>query len=458
MTSHNASPDTSPLFSTQEGKAKLSEKLDFMRKKGLPAAEIVSFARLFNESIICPPLQEEEVKELLHEEKEKSALTEAQLFEALTSPLSVEDLVEKYSAKIKQEEASFTRLEKLYSYLTKNKAPMSSFACCELLGITSPHLSNLLKEDEKGEHLIAKTFQNRIRYLSIRRPSVFQILEINEENEEDTIEIGAALPANITSFLDGGRGGLPKETYFGFCGYGDWGKSQFLVNCAIANAEQGRKVLFVRHEADIKRFYRDLAARFTKGGMSEAMYLSLGEIKRLLPAEIYSIRSVVSQETNLDDFVKGVREYSPDLVVYDYLAQEYMTMDAPVQNSKLRMISNFLANNLVQEGIPLLTATQMSKTDKGFYQGNDSWKLQMHICLEYLRRPDISKNGTRLSTVKVVKCKDGPLHQEDYIRWEEDCSSYRILKAWDATEEVNLEIEEAKKKKGRKKKENTDGS
>lgn len=358
-----------------------------------------------------------------------------------------------------KKEENFNQLDKLYAFLFKNPSVYhSSYVLLQALGgISRDRLSELTAKDKIGENLISSITRQRVKYYAIKKESTLIPVKITEAEKNQRREAHVVLPGDLHLFFDEGFGGLPRGIFFSIMGFTNWGKSQFLLNAALLNAEKGKRILYLRHEIDKQTWYADLATRSL--GRKKALSLSLEEQEKAIPNYFRGdkIKVVLAKEAALEEILVEVKAWKPEIVVWDYLDQNYI-LDCDVrQGSVPRKIAAKLANELCLEGISLLTAAQQNKieTKSGEkYESLNSWRIPMHLVLEYKCRPALNAAGNRVSTAEVLKTKDGPAYTGSILRWEDATDTFRCLKSWDATEEYSEEKQMEKEAKDRSKKKN----
>lgn len=375
--------------------------------------------------------------------------SEEELIEA-AKELQDEEPSEKQESKPK--EKTFSKLEKLVAFLYRKNGEVDANTCREHLGeITKQYLNKLFQQDLKGLHQILRRKSGRMVFLSIRKEEKYEVVSLDDLPDEETPTIAAYLPSDLSNLLGTYLGGLPPNSFFGVCGYGDHGKTSFLINLAIENAVRGKKVLFLRHEVCKGDIVRDMAQRVLGIKVQHAKDpIPMRKVKEALNATSWWHNLVIIKADILNiPFLKQIlEEKKPDVVVYDYLSQEHFNNPLrSQQGSAIRELVIDLASLLPDRGIPFITAVQLEKTDKGAFYTNSGWKRRMNFCLEFESAEDSVDKTTRLFTLKVEKNKYGGLSQGSRIRWEASSDTFEMLKVWDATEEIKNEKEEVKKQK-----------
>lgn len=331
------------------------------------------------------------------------------------------------------EDTPLSQLETLYLTLERHGS-LSFLDIRQRLHVSKSHLSHLLKNDREGDDIIRLIQNGKNKVATLRKGS--GVIECQPDFTKE-FKAKSWLPSNFHDFLSTDLKGFRAETFFGILGYTDQGKSQFLLNAAIHNAERGLSVFFVRHEVDSNQFYADIARRYTGRGV----FSDVEEAISFIPQKIQEKLKIftVGEEAQLDEFLEDITAKKPDLVVYDYLSQELLDVNLKEQRSIIAAIGNTLSNNLVLKGVPLFTAVQLERDRNGAMSINSRWLRRMSEVL-WCEKVSVDPNTkVRVATLRVEKNKYGGLHQGSFIRVQTDPSTFRVVKTWDATEEVKNE-------------------
>lgn len=345
---------------------------------------------------------------------------------------------ETYSPKDEPEKETdsneISTLERLYLLFEDGASTLTPLQVTKRLGINRSRVSQLLKEDRDEDNLLRKTKIGKKIFISMRKGQGFQTLS----GKVERINTVAQLPADLNKLLQTRFGGEFRDnTFFGVMGYGDRGKSQFLLNLAISFARQKKKVAYLRHEVDETGFYLDVGQRILGRTVEDT-----GEVIQAMKdqgLDSYLKAYVAPEEANLDDFCEEVvEEIRPDIVVYDYLSQELVDLVVGEQRSIIAAIVNKLADNIVSKRIPLFTAVQVESESE--FAINAKWIRRMNIALHIIEnKPIAGANGGRQITLQVKKNKDGGLSQGDYIRIICDPTTWDFVYSYNATNEVKEE-------------------
>jgi len=393
-------------------KSNLLVKAERMLEAEQSVGSIVGFALEFGRDISEPPLDPEEVAEMIlnlteeHEKKRRLLLAE--------------------------DSTAITKAEEL-TLLLERRSSVSMLEARQKLNISASRLSNLLKEHQDLFRTIRQG--QREKYIT-KRKGAGLIEDDGSVLRKEAFEPGCILPDGFHEFIAPETQSLKKSTFLAVCGLGDAGKTQFLINCAMANAETGRKVFFVQHEDDRETFWSAVARRILGRRPT-----SPEEVQGALESWGYreNLRLFIADGiVDLHEFLEELRERKPDVICYDYMSQEYMDLEIPEQRSVIARITNIIAEEVVAKGIPFLTAVQLEKNGKGQPDCNQKWLRRTNLCL-FAKQADLKRSTSDQLCIPIYvkKNKQGGFAQGRKLVMYVGKQSYAVRKVLEDYEEEN---------------------
>lgn len=337
------------------------------------------------------------------------------------------------SPEFQKDACDLTQLEKLYVFL-EERGYVSHDTVRQKMNTSASRLSQLLKEDREGRHRIHIDIRpDGSRFMNIRMPSG---LRRCKRLEGRTYKPSVFFPKEFHTLIGTDLKGFEPETFFVLAADTNHGKTQFLLNLALENAERGKKVFYVQHEEEDRRLKRNLARRFL-GRLpvddEETENTIAGITENLI---LYT----VDGESNLDSFLEDLENDRPDLVVYDYLSQEHVKTTIAEQTSIINTIVQKIGNKLTAKGVPFFTAIQSPPFVTAEEDGRvRKWMFRANVGL-VAYGPGIvdERRKTYTTTYMVRKNKQGGM-LGGYIRVENDLDTFKVKRVWNATRDIETE-------------------
>ncbi len=320
-------------------------------------------------------------------------------------------------------ESKLTKADELENFIERHRSKCPSFVeVRDALKISASRLSHLLKQDRDQKRRFRVVQRGPFKYLTLRYGSGVQRASIEHLDPTQVLEPRAFLPANFHDLIGTELKGLKPKSFVCFCAPGDVGKTQFLINVAIENAGRGLRVAFVQHEDDAESFYLHVARRLL-GRRPNSVREAQDAYSRWIGSQ-YLALFIAGDEVQINSFLEEIRDQKPDVVVYDYLTQEHMDVDLPSQRSILTRIVITFGNELVDRGIPVITALQLERGRDGKYFLNSRWERRFNVCLWAIDR-QMGEDGL-LTEILVSKNKQGGLVKFDRMVMRSDRQSWAI--------------------------------
>lgn len=250
-----------------------------------------------------------------------------------------------------------SRPEQIEAFLDRCRNNRASLqAVREKLKISASALSNLItRETKKGNPLFRRTGKGKTGALvKTRGLGHMQTLNFDAVVDYSTAEV-CFLPDEMKKFV-GYKGKITENLFLIFCSKGDGGKTSGLINVAKANAEKGKRTLFINHETDTNKMMRLLAQLETGAHQPDPM--KAAEICRNSAWMKNLTVETIHEPVAVEEITKWIREEGYEVVVWDYLNPYFLTSDDTTGTSPYDRFGQLLGVHLVDHGIPLFTAIQ----------------------------------------------------------------------------------------------------
>lgn len=174
----------------------------------------------------------------------------------------------------------------------------------------------------------------------------------------------AYLPPSLHQHIAPQEQSLGQHAFVMVCAWTDGLKTNFLIECAAANAKMGKRVLFINHELDDMRLLSALASR-----QAGRRIRDLDEAKKLFEEATWC-RNIqfmnIRQAVSLDELCDNIKKLECDVVVWDYLALPFLLVDIGKQTSGPAVVVQTIGVQLVDAGIPVITGIQTQIKDSHF--------------------------------------------------------------------------------------------
>ena len=298
------------------------------------------------------------------------------------------------------EEIKLSRREEILLLLDRKPGNRASHEKIrKKLEVGKSRLSNLLKKEREGEQQFRVIHEHGRSYVVLSRGRGFTAADL-EGPPQELPEIAGWLPGNFHDFIAPELGGLDPKSFVMFAGHGDAGKTLILIATAVHNAKKGKKVCFITHEDDKDNFRKIVATMENSHklrpprnrGEAFETFTSLPEWRKNISL------MVADAVVNLDAFVEAVHREKPDLVVYDYLNQSLIDMETKEQRSLLASIVQKIGREIVDKGIPFITAVQLGLDGKEASL-NPTWQQRANVMLFIEKTVAELKNGVPTGNV-----------------------------------------------------------
>lgn len=273
----------------------------------------------------------------------------------------------------------------------------------EKLDITSKELNKLATREEAREQprfRREKTPNGKYTHYLVLNRGLHMVRMMEKGSIREYRRDAAYLPEVLHDHIATHHRSLGQHACVMAAAWTDGMKSNFLMECAAANARRGKKVLLINNELDDVRTHTALASR--EAGYRVRDYEECNRIVAETPwiqnIDVMNIRQAVQ----LDELCDHIKSRRCDVVVWDYLATHFLLTDVQRQASAPATIVQRLGVELVDAGIPLFTAIQTGFGDNEFPV---TWLHRATFSL-VLRKIERQPDHIR-ATYKISKNKEG---------------------------------------------------
>ena len=332
-----------------------------------------------------------------------------------------------------------SRMDQLILFVTKHHRQTPSFAEIKAgLKMSSSYLSKLIKkDDEEGKNSTFRLLkQGKQKFLTLRKGTGLIRSDRVDLDVLNETRATCWLPANFHEWIGTDLQGLKSKTFLMFVAETDFGKTEFLINAAVENINRGLNVAYVQHEDDPNGFWFRVARRYL--GRRPSSNEEAHEI--LQEKGVYERLSFFSCEdrAHIDEFLEDLADLKPELLIYDYMDQEYLETDETRGGSVIHSIIHSFGKHLISKEIPIITAAQVKRLTGGkVAEINSNWMLRANVVLQAVKKPIWDDEaGEVITDLLVRKNKQGGRAGVSKLKMITCPHSFKVLSVEKCVEKV----------------------